>query len=62
MELRGFGTFSPKVRSPYVERNPKPGTEVSLPKRTAPYFKAGKEMRDRLNPTCEQTPNEAAGH
>jgi len=62
VELQGFGAFTPWIRSPYVGRNPKTGTEVAVPKRTAPYFKPAKEMRLRLNPTSEETPSEAAGH
>jgi len=61
VELRGFGTFSPRVRSPYVGRNPKTGTEVPVPKRAAPYFKASREMHWRLNPDPEAAPEEAAG-
>jgi integration host factor subunit beta len=51
VELRGFGMFGSKVRSARVGRNPKNGMEVPVPKKLVPYFKAGKEIRDRLNRT-----------
>jgi len=51
VELRGFGAFSPRVRPPRLGRNPKTGTEVPVQKKLVPYFKAGKEMRERLNQT-----------
>jgi integration host factor subunit beta len=49
VELRGFGTFSVKRRSARVGRNPRTGVTVSVEKKAVPYFKMGKEMRDRLN-------------
>ena len=48
VELRGFGTFASKVRTAYIGRNPKTGTDVPVSKRVVPYFKPGKEMRERL--------------
>ena len=50
VELRGFGTFSATVRSARVGRNPKTGTDLAVPTKVKPHFKAGKEMRERLNP------------
>jgi integration host factor subunit beta len=49
IELRGFGAFSVKVREARTGRNPKTGALVPVPKRAAPHFKAGQEMRKRLN-------------
>jgi integration host factor subunit beta len=49
VELRGFGTFSIKRRSARVGRNPRTGVTVSVEKKSVPYFKTGKEMRERLN-------------
>lgn len=49
IELRGFGTFEVRVREPRVGRNPKSGTKVSLSVRRVPFFKAGKEMKEKLN-------------
>ena len=49
VELRGFGAFSIRARGERVGRNPRTGDEVSVPHKVVPYFKTGKEMRDRLN-------------
>ena len=50
VELRGFGTFSTKERDARQGRNPRTGEKVSVSGKNVPYFKSGKEMRDRLNP------------
>ena len=50
VELRGFGTFSTRQRDARVGRNPRTGETVSVPAKKVPYFKPGKEMRERLNP------------
>jgi integration host factor subunit beta len=49
IELRGFGTFSVKVREARTGRNPRTGALVRVPKRATPHFKAGQEVRERLN-------------
>ena len=49
VELRGFGSFSTRKRKARVARNPKTGDKVTLGERSAIYFRAGKEMRNRLN-------------
>lgn len=49
VELRGFGTFSIKERNPRQGRNPRTGEKVAVTGKVVPYFKSGKEMRDRLN-------------
>jgi len=49
VELRGFGAFSVKHRPARAGRNPRSGEAVSIEEKWLPYFKAGKEMRDRLN-------------
>lgn len=49
VELRGFGAFSVKRRPPRVGRNPRSGEPVRIEAKAAPFFKAGKELRDRLN-------------
>jgi len=50
IEIRGFGSFSLHFRPPRTGRNPKTGTSVSLPGKYVPHFKAGKELRERVNP------------
>lgn len=49
VELRGFGAFSTRERDARVGRNPRTGATVSVPAKSVPYFKAGKEIRQRLN-------------
>ena len=49
VELRGFGAFSTRAREARSGRNPRTGDAVSVPAKHVPYFKAGKEMRARLN-------------
>jgi integration host factor subunit beta len=49
VELRGFGAFSVRARAERVGRNPRTGDEVAVPNKVVPYFKTGKELRDRLN-------------
>lgn len=49
VELRGFGAFSTRERGARKGRNPRTGETVDVPGKQVPYFKAGKEMRARLN-------------
>ena len=49
VELRGFGAFSVKNRPPRTGRNPRTGQKVSVTEKYVPFFKTGKEMRERLN-------------
>ncbi|MEI8146460.1 MAG: integration host factor subunit beta [Alphaproteobacteria bacterium] len=49
VELRGFGAFSVKARGARVGRNPRTGAHVSVDEKVVPFFKTGKELRDRLN-------------
>lgn len=49
VELRGFGAFSVKNRPARVGRNPRTGDKVPVSEKHAPFFKTGKEMRERLN-------------
>ncbi len=49
VELRGFGAFTVKHRAPRVGRNPRTGTTVSVDEKFVPFFKTGKELRERLN-------------
>ncbi len=49
IELRGFGAFSIRKRSPRLARNPKNGEAVKVKERYAIYFRAGKELRERIN-------------
>lgn len=49
VELRGFGAFSVRERDARTGRNPRTGEEVKVPDKVVPYFKTGKELRERLN-------------
>lgn len=49
VELRGFGAFSVKNRKPRYGRNPRTGESVQVPEKWLPFFKAGRELRNRLN-------------
>ena len=51
VELRGFGAFSVKQRPARVGRNPRTGEVVQVAEKHVPFFKAGKELRGRLNST-----------
>jgi len=49
VELRGFGAFSVKRRDARVGRNPRTGTAVAVTEKYIPFFKTGKQLRERLN-------------
>jgi integration host factor subunit beta len=48
-EIRGFGSFDISQRPPRNGRNPKTGETVMVPAKDAPHFKAGKELRERVD-------------
>lgn len=49
VELRGFGAFSVRDRDARTGRNPRTGSSVEVEAKRVPYFKPGKELRERLN-------------
>jgi integration host factor subunit beta len=49
VELRGFGAFSIKQRAARLGRNPRTGAAVAVSEKVIPFFKTGKELRERLN-------------
>jgi len=49
VELRGFGAFSVKQRGARVGRNPRTGAAVQVAEKYIPFFKTGKQLRERLN-------------
>ncbi|CAI06609.1 MULTISPECIES: integration host factor subunit beta [Aromatoleum] len=49
IEIRGFGSFALNYRPPRVGRNPKSGDKVLVPEKYVPHFKAGKELRERVD-------------
>lgn len=52
VEIRGFGTFALNYRPPRIARNPKTGEKVSVIGKYSPHFKAGKELRERVEVGC----------
>jgi integration host factor subunit beta len=53
IEIRGFGSFALNYRPPRVGRNPKSGEKVSVPEKWVPHFKAGKDLRERVDETLQ---------
>lgn len=51
IEIRGFGSFALNYRPPRMGRNPKSGDKVQVPAKYVPHFKAGKELRERVDCT-----------
>ena len=49
VELRGFGAFTVKQRAPRTGRNPRTGASVKVEEKFVPFFKSGRELRERLN-------------
>jgi integration host factor subunit beta len=49
VELRGFGAFSVKQRGARTGRNPRTGESVQVTEKLIPYFKTGKQLREKLN-------------
>lgn len=49
IEIRGFGSFVVKEYDSYKGRNPKTGDKISVPPKKLPFFKVGKELRERVN-------------
>ena len=56
VELRGFGAFTARRREARNGRNPRTGVAVSVSAKALPFFKTGKEMRQRLNRSENDTP------
>jgi len=61
IEIRGFGSFSLSMRSPRVGRNPKSGEKVMVPAKQVPHFKAGKELRERVDAAFDAEIKAAGG-
>lgn len=49
VELRGFGAFSVRHRDARTGRNPRTGEKVEVPAKAAPFFRAGKELRQKVD-------------
>jgi len=53
VELRGFGAFSIKNRESRTGRNPRTGESVQVLRKSVPFFKVGKDLKQRLNATSQ---------
>jgi len=49
IEIRGFGSFQIKHYDSYVGRNPRTGDTIQVPTKKLPFFKVGKELKERVN-------------
>ena len=49
VEIRGFGSFTVNNYKPYMGRNPKTGVRIQVPSKKLPFFKVGKELKDRVD-------------
>ncbi len=49
IEIRGFGSFEIRRKPPRIGRNPRSGEKVQVPAKYVPHFKAGKELRERVD-------------
>ena len=56
VEIRGFGSFGLNSRPARIGRNPKTGEKVQVPPKYVPHFKAGKDMRDRIDQSVKASP------
>ncbi len=59
IDIRGFGSFTVRQYKMYEGRNPRTGTPVHVAPKRLPFFKVGKELRERVN---DSRPKTAAGH
>jgi integration host factor subunit beta len=49
IEIRGFGSFDVRKYAPYTGRNPKSGQKIEVKPKGLPFFKVGKELKERIN-------------
>lgn len=59
IEIRGFGSFNLRYRPSRTGRNPRTGALVSIPARYIPAFRAGKELRERVNQRLDRHANDS---
>lgn len=56
IEIRGFGSFVVKEYESYQGRNPKTGEKIAVPPKKLPFFKVGKELKERIDSADAPTP------
>lgn len=54
IEIRGFGSFVVKEYQAYQGRNPKTGEKISVPPKKLPFFKVGKELKERIDSSIDE--------
>ena len=54
IEIRGFGSFIIKEYKSYTGRNPKTGEQIKVSRKSLPFFKVGKDLREKVNQNCQQ--------
>ncbi len=54
IEIRGFGSFVVKEYQAYQGRNPKTGEKISVPPKKLPFFKVGKELKERIDQSIDE--------
>jgi integration host factor subunit beta len=54
IEIRGFGSFTIKEYEPYTGRNPKTGEKIEVAPKKLPFFKVGKDLREKVNQSCNK--------
>jgi len=59
IEIRGFGSFVVKDYGAYQGRNPKTGQKISVPPKKLPFFKVGKELKERID-NIEDKPDQSS--
>jgi integration host factor subunit beta len=62
IEIRGFGSFTVREYKSYEGRNPRTGTPVHVAPKRLPFFKVGKELRERVNATLKTSEPESTGN
>jgi len=55
IEIRGFGSFETRSYKGYTGRNPRTGSQVDVKPKRLPFFKAGKELKDRIDEAAQRT-------
>lgn len=62
IEIRGFGSFEIRSYKPYQGRNPKTGVPVPVREKRLPFFKVGKELKERVNPSGGASGGQSSGN
>jgi integration host factor subunit beta len=60
IEIRGFGSFEIRTYRAYEGRNPRTGAAVNVKPKRLPFFKVGKELKERVNAAAEKAENDRA--